>query len=89
MAIRFVVLFLKSALVQLFQTEGANEMLRMEFPKHGRHASSGNRFVTASTEGAPLQVIVRFAIGLSFVVEEGTTDERLPAILEKSSKLTN
>jgi len=40
MAVRFVVLLLECTLVQLFQTKRAHEVLRMEFTKHRRYATT-------------------------------------------------
>lgn len=82
MAIRFVVLFFKSAFVKLFQTESANEMLRMEFPEHGGDATARDGFVTTGAEGAAFQMIVGLAVRLTFVVKKGASDERLSAILK-------
>ena len=39
-AIRFVVLFLESSLVELLETEGTEEMLRVELPEHRRDATA-------------------------------------------------
>jgi len=44
-AVRFVVLLFKRALIELFKAERADEMFRMEFPVHGGDTSSGNRFL--------------------------------------------
>ena len=44
-AVRFVVLLFKRTLVELFETERADEMFRMEFPVHGSDTSPGNRFL--------------------------------------------
>lgn len=44
MAIWLVVLLLERALVQLLETEGADEMLRMKFAEHGGYAATGDRF---------------------------------------------
>lgn len=46
-AIRFVVLLLKRALVQLLQAERTDKVLRMELPEHGRNATAHNGFRTA------------------------------------------
>lgn len=91
MAVRLVILLLESALVELLQTEGADEVLGVELPEHGSDAASGNGFVTSRAQGAPFEVVVGLAVGLPFMVEEGTTDEGLSAILEtyKTCKINN
>jgi len=40
MAVRLVVLFLESSFVELFQAEGADEVLGVELPEHRRNAPS-------------------------------------------------
>jgi hypothetical protein len=39
-AVGLVVLLLERALVKLLQAEGADEVLRVEFPEHGRYAAT-------------------------------------------------
>lgn len=50
MAIRFLSLLLESSLVELFQAERADKMLRMEFAKHGRDAPARNGFGASGTQ---------------------------------------
>lgn len=62
MAVRFVVLFLERALVQLLQAERAHKVLWMEFPEHRCYATACNWFVTTGTERPPFRVIMRLAV---------------------------
>lgn len=50
MTVWLFVLFLERAFVELFQAEGADEMLWVEFPEHGGDATTGYRFVTTGTK---------------------------------------
>lgn len=81
MTVRFVVLFLECTFVQLFQTESANKVFRMEFTEHCGNTTTGYWFMAPSTEGTPLGVIVSLTIWLTIMVEERTTMERLMAFL--------
>lgn len=81
-AIGFILLLLERALVQLLQTEGAYEMFRMEFLKHGRNTTSRYGFRTARTEGSTLGMIMRLTIGQTLVIKERTTLERLSTVLK-------
>ena len=83
MTIGLIVLLLESALIQLFQTVSAHEMIRMEFLEHRRNTASGNGLGAASTQWATLGVIMSFAIGQALVIEEGATLEGLTAVLQK------
>jgi len=47
MAIRFIILFLERALVELTLTKWADEMLRVVLAVHGRDAAAGDWLVTA------------------------------------------
>lgn len=82
MTVRLVCLFLERALIQLFQTESANEVLRMEFLEHGRYATTRDGFVTAGTQRTSFRVVVGLAVRLTFMVKERATNEGLSAILE-------
>lgn len=80
MAVRFVVLFLEGALVQLLQAESAHEMLRVEFLEHGRYAAAGDRFGTTGAKRSSFRVIVGLAVGQALVVEERSAKERLTTV---------
>lgn len=82
MAVRFIVLLFEGALVELPEAESAYEVLRVELPEHGGDAAARDWFVAAGAEGAPLAVVVRLAVRLPFVLEEGTPVERLAAFLK-------
>lgn len=82
-AVWFVVLFLESSFVELFQTEGTYEMFRMEFLKHGCDATTSDGFRTASTQWTTLGMIMGFAIRQAFMIEEWTSLERLSTILQR------
>lgn len=83
MAVRLVVLLFERAFVELLQTEGAYEMLGMEFSEHGRDAAAGDRFVTTGAQRPAFRMIMSFAIGKTLVIEERSSVEWLSAILEK------
>jgi hypothetical protein len=68
--IGFIVLLLERALVQLFQTEGAHKMFRMEFLEHGRDATPGDGLRAASAQGTTFGVIVGLAVRETFMVEK-------------------
>lgn len=76
-----VVLLLKRALVQLLQAECAHEMLRMELLEHGRDAATSDRLRTSGAQWSAFGMVMRFAVGKTFVVEERATLERLTTVL--------
>lgn len=81
-AIWLFVLFLKSALVELFQTEGAHKVFRMELLEHGSNAATYDGFRAAGTEGATLSMVMCLTVGQTFVIKERAALEGPPAILE-------
>jgi hypothetical protein len=78
--IRFISFFFEHPFVQLFQTEGANEMLRVVLFKHGGYAPASYRFVTTGAQRPALGVIMRLAIGHTFVIVKRAADKRLVTI---------
>lgn len=50
MAVRFVVLLFKRALVQLLQAEGTDEVLGVKLLEHGRDAAPRDGLLTAGTQ---------------------------------------
>jgi len=78
-AVGLLPLLLEGALVQLLEAEGANKVFGMEFPEHGRDATTGNGFVASCAERAAQCVEVGLAVWLSLVLEEVAVGERLPA----------
>lgn len=81
MTVGLIGLFFKRSLVELLQTESADEVFRVELPEHGRYASAGDGLVATRAQGASLSVIVGLAIRLAFVIKERSSDKRSPAIL--------
>ena len=45
-----------------------------------------NGLVTAGAQRSPLGVVVRLAVGLTLVVEEGAALELLPAVLQENTE---
>ena len=56
-------------------------MFRMEFSKHCRDTPTRDWLVASSTERPPQRMIVHFAVGKSFMFEEGPIVERLAALV--------
>lgn len=82
LAVGFVVLLFECALVQLFQAEGADEMLGVKLLAHGSDAAAGNGFLTAGAERAAVLVVMSLTVRLPFMLEETTVhkwSETLPA----------
>lgn len=50
MAVRLVILFLESSLVELLQAERADKVLWMELPKHRSDASARDGLMAAGTQ---------------------------------------
>jgi hypothetical protein len=76
MTVGLVVLFLECAFVQLLEAEGADEVLRMKLPEHGRDAPTSDGLVATSTERASLQMVMRLAVRQAVQVEEAPGHER-------------
>lgn len=81
MTIGFVVLLLECALIQLLQTERADEVLGVELAVHRGYAPAGDRLMTARAQRTPFRVIVGLAVGLTLVVEETAAVEGRTTIL--------
>lgn len=86
MAIRLVVLFFESTLVKLFQAKRAHKMFRVKFAGHSSNTSPTNGLMASSTERTSLCMIMKLTIRLTFMIEETTTIEWLPAILKKQKQ---
>lgn len=80
-AVWLVLLLLESALIQLLQAEGADEVFRVEFLEHGRDAASGDGFGAPGAQGSSLGMVVRLAVRQSLVIKEGSSLEGLSAVL--------
>lgn len=82
LAVRFVVLLLERAFVQLFKAEGADEMLGVKLLAHGGDAAAGYRLLTAGAERAASLVIMCLAVRLTLVLEETAIHERNETLLQ-------
>lgn len=82
MAVRFIILFLEGAFIELSEAEGAYEVFRVEFPEHGCDAAASDWFVAAGTEGATFSMVVGLAVRLAFVLEERSSMEGLATLLK-------
>lgn len=82
MAVGFVVLLFESAFVELFQAEGTDKVLWMEFLGHGGDAASCDGLLTAGAEGATSFVVVHFTVGLAIVLKETSIHKRGKALLQ-------
>ena len=81
MAIRLIIFFFESSFAQLLLAIGAHEVVRMEFPEHGRDATTGHRFSAVGAQGTSLGVKVSLAIRKSFVFKKARRSERFVAVL--------
>lgn len=81
-AVWLVILFFKCALVKLLKTESTDKVLRVKLPKHGRNATSCNRFRTTSAQRAAFCMVMCFAIRKTFMIKERTSLERLTTVLK-------
>lgn len=82
MAVGLVVMLFEGSLVQLFEAEGADKVLRVEFSEHGSDTATHDRLVARGTQGATLCMVMCLTVRLALKVEEATADERtatLPA----------
>ena len=74
-AVRLLSLLLERAFVQLLETEGTDEMFRMELFPHCSDASARDWFLTAGAEGPSSGVVMDFAIRLAVVFEVAAAGE--------------
>lgn len=86
MAVRFVVLLLEGALVELLQAEGADKVLRVELLGHGGDAAARDGLLAAGTERAAALVVVHLAVRLAVVLEEAPVHKRGEALLSTQSQ---
>lgn len=80
MAVGLVILFFKSAFVELLETEGADKVLGVELLGHGRDAASGDGLLAAGAEGAAPLVVMNLAVRLTVVLEEAAVYKRGEAL---------
>ena len=69
MAIGLVLVFLEGPLIELFQAETANEVLRVKLPEHGRDATPRNGLLAARAEAASHGVVMGLAVRLVVVLK--------------------
>jgi len=79
-AVGLVPVLLEGAFVELFEAEGANEVLRVEFSEHGGYAAAGYGFSALRARRAAHLVVVVFAVWETFVLEKVTFRKRLLAL---------
>lgn len=72
LAVGFVVLLFERAFVELFQAEGADEVLRVELLGHGRDAAARDGLLTAGAERAAALVVVHLAVRPAVMLEEAS-----------------
>jgi len=75
MAVWLVSLLLERSLVELLQTEAANETFRVEFPEHGRDAATRDWLATHCTQRASGGVVAGLAVRETFMLEERSVSE--------------
>lgn len=82
MTIWLVILFLECSLVQLFQTEGTDKVLRVKLAEHSSDTAASDGSLTARTQGALLGMVVCFAVWKAFVIEEASSSKWVAAVLK-------
>jgi hypothetical protein len=70
--IRFIVVLLESAFVQLLQTETTDKVFWMELAVHGGHTPSSDRLMTSGAKSSLPSVKVSLTIGSSVQFEESS-----------------
>lgn len=80
MAVGLVVLFFKSAFVELFEAEGADKVLGVKLLGHGRDAASGDGLLAAGAEGAAPLVVMHLTVRLTVVLEKTAIYKRGEAL---------
>ena len=81
MAIRLVILLFKSSFVQLLQTKGADEVLRVELAVHGGDAATRDGFLTAVTKRSSAGMVVHLTVRSPFVFKETAARKSLVTLL--------
>lgn len=79
LAVGLVILLLEGALVELLETKGAHEMLRVELLGHGGDAAAGNGLLAARAQRAAPLVVVHLTVRLPVMLEEAAIDKRREA----------
>ena len=88
MAVGLGLVLLERALCQFATTERADEVLRMELVRHGAHAATVDRLVARVAQRSLTSVIVRLAVRLAIVLEEGARRKSRLALLQYSDYST-
>lgn len=70
MAVGLVLLLLKRALVELFETEGADEMLRVELSAHSGDAAAGDGALAARAQRTTPLMVMGLTERKTLVVKE-------------------
>lgn len=86
MAVRFVVLLLEGAFVKLFEAEGTDEMLRVEFLSHGCDAPASYRLLAAGAKRATSFMVVNFTVWLPLMLKETAIHKRGKTLLQYTQK---
>lgn len=80
MAVGLVVLFFKSAFVELFQAEGTDKVLRVKLLGHRGDTAAGDGLLTARAQGAAALVVVHFTVWLTVMFKETSIYKRGEAL---------
>lgn len=80
MAVGLVVLFFKSAFVELLEAEGTHKVLGVELLGHSSDAASGDGLLAAGAEGAAPLVVMHLAVRLTVVLKETAIYKRREAL---------
>lgn len=86
MAVRFVILLLEGALVELLETEGTDKMLRVELLAHGRDASAGYGLLAAGAERATSFMVVNLTVRLPIMLKETAVHKRGKTLLQHTER---
>jgi len=81
MTVRFVLLFLECALVELALTERADKVLWVVFAIHGGDAAAGDRLVTTGTQRPTMSMKVCLAVWKTIMFKEITAAKWHPTFL--------
>lgn len=82
LAVWFVVLLFETSFAQRFQTEVANQVMRVELGAHGGDASAHDGLLARLAHAAPGLVVVNLTQWLTLVLEEAAVHERAETLLQ-------
>ena len=83
-AVGLLVLLLEGALVELFEAEGADEVLGVELLVHGGDAAPRDGLHAPRAQRPPLGVVVNLTVRHALVVKETSPAKRHVAVLEET-----